>query len=83
MKLSIMSMVVLVHGLHGDTTDLAYLRSQLKEQLGPNVHILVPTCNEKLTQDGIESGGRRLALCIEQELNANRHIKELNIISHS
>ncbi|KAH6630903.1 putative serine esterase-domain-containing protein [Chaetomium sp. MPI-SDFR-AT-0129] len=80
---------VLVHGLWGNPEHMASVAKALRAQYPPEqVYILVAKRNSgSFTYDGIELGGERVCVEIEEELEAikNRggHIAKLSIVGYS
>lgn len=80
---------VLVHGLWGNPNHMASVAKALREQYpADKVHILVAKRNSgSFTYDGIELGGERVCLEIEEELELVKskggNIKKLSIVGYS
>lgn len=77
-------LVVLVHGLHGASTDLIAIKDALE---AANLDIVVhcASCNDGFlfTHDGIDKGGTRLANEICDLLTDKTQITRISIIGHS
>ncbi|KAH6845156.1 putative serine esterase-domain-containing protein [Chaetomium sp. MPI-CAGE-AT-0009] len=82
-------LVVLVHGLWGNPNHMASVAKALREQYTPDqVYILLAKRNSgSFTYDGIELGGERVCLEIEEELEAIKskggNIKKISIVGYS
>ncbi|KAK4191598.1 putative lipase [Podospora australis] len=80
---------VLVHGLWGNPNHMANVAKALRDQYPKDkVHILVAKRNSgSFTYDGIELGGERVCLEIEEELELIKskggNIKKLSIVGYS
>ncbi|KAL2131916.1 hypothetical protein VTI74DRAFT_4443 [Chaetomium olivicolor] len=80
---------VLVHGLWGNPNHMASVAKALRDQYPPEqVYILVAKRNSgSFTYDGIELGGERVCLEIEEELEVIRskggNIKKISIVGYS
>jgi hypothetical protein len=63
-------LVVLVHGFKGNEQDFAYLEATFERQAHQDVNLVLhkASCNSGKTTDGIESGGKRLAAEVEEEI---------------
>ena len=77
-------LMVLVHGLHGHSNDLRYICESLEQRLGlSHVLLLNVTCNEGRTEDGIDSGGARVAREIQKVVHAHPTLKTIAFVCHS
>eukprot|EP00899_Mesostigma_viride_P012612 jgi/Mesvir1/21351/Mv20841-RA.1 len=74
---------VLVHGLHGNPSDLEYMASQIKIRIGDRGTVLVPSCNVNKTCDGIMAGAQRICTVILEELARDPSLEEFTFIGHS
>jgi len=77
-------LVVLVHGLDGNSNDLYYIRLKLESKF-PTLLVHCASSNDGFlkTHDGIDNGGKRLAKEIEEILEKHKHINKFSIIGHS
>jgi hypothetical protein len=78
-------LVILVHGYKGTERDFAYLESTMKRQAHPDANFIIyrSSCNHGKTFDGIENGGKRLALEIQEELQKIEGLVKLSFVGHS
>ncbi|KAK4195960.1 putative lipase [Triangularia verruculosa] len=80
---------VLVHGLWGNPNHMKNVAKALRDQFPPNkLHILVAKRNSgSFTYDGIELGGERVCLEIEEELalikSKGGNIKKISVAGYS
>lgn len=80
---------VLIHGFWGNPSHMDHLAASLRERYSDDrLHILVAERNAgNLTYDGIEVGGERVALEIEETLdtlvNNGCHIRKLSVVGYS
>ncbi|KAJ3277175.1 hypothetical protein HDV01_000227 [Terramyces sp. JEL0728] len=76
-------LVVLIHGLDGFNTDLAFIGARLKSRfLGPLFKLLAPECNHGRTYDGILAGATRIYQCVQEEIKQT-NVKFISVVGHS
>lgn len=75
---------VLVHGLKGDTGDMAYLGTQLDDRYGIDSYVYLAESNAGpfQTLDGIETGGRRLFDEVLGIVERIATLKKISFICH-
>lgn len=77
-------LMVLVHGWIGNDKDLAYFHDTIEKQAaGSGVVFHIAKCNVGSTHDGIEPGGERLAMEINQQIAEIKGPVRLSIVAHS
>jgi Putative serine esterase (DUF676) len=78
-------LVVLVHGCMGTEQDFTYLERTLRHQAHPEAKLIIhrSSCNYGKTFDGIENGGKRLALEVEDEVQKIDGLVKLSFVAYS
>ncbi|XP_062222568.1 putative lipase ROG1 isoform X2 [Phragmites australis] len=77
-------LVVMVHGIVGSTADWKFGAEQFDKLLSDKVIVHCSNRNmHKLTLDGIDVMGERLAQEVIEETNKRPHIKKISFVAHS
>ena len=78
-------LVVLVHGFKGSEQDFAYLETTFERQAHEDANIVLhkSSCNSGKTTDGIESGGKRLAAEVEEQIKKIEGPVRLSFVANS
>ncbi|KAK3154802.1 hypothetical protein QOZ80_2BG0195260 [Eleusine coracana subsp. coracana] len=77
-------LVVMVHGIVGSTADWKFGAEQFEKLLSDKVVVHCSNRNmHKLTLDGIDVMGERLAQEVIEEINRRPHIKKISFVAHS
>lgn len=74
------SLIVLVHGLHGTSTDMRIIRNSISKHY-PSTHILCSYYNESKTNGNIFKMGKRLSNEIKKYISDNFYSESLNSLS--
>ncbi|OEL25288.1 hypothetical protein BAE44_0013693 [Dichanthelium oligosanthes] len=77
-------LLVMVHGIVGSTADWKFGAQQFDKLLSDKVIVHCSNCNMyKLTLDGIDVMGERLAQEVIEEINRRPDIKKISFVAHS
>lgn len=76
-------LVVMVHGILGSTADWQYGANQFVKSLSDKVIVHCSECNHKLTLDGVDVMGERLAEEVVEVINRRPGFKKISFVAHS
>jgi Predicted acetyltransferases and hydrolases with the alpha/beta hydrolase fold len=75
-------LVVLIHGLHGEATDLSLLHHSIATAGQSDLHVLSSTSSGDQT-DGIDAAGARVAAEIQDACRSLGSNGSLSVVAHS
>lgn len=77
-------LVVMVNGLYGSSADWKFAAEQFVKRLPGKVYVHRSQCNHsKLTYDGVDLMGERLAEEVRQVVQRRRNLRKISFVAHS
>ncbi|KAF7080864.1 hypothetical protein CFC21_084866 [Triticum aestivum] len=77
-------LVVMVNGLYGSSADWRFAAEQFVKRLPGKVYVHRSECNHsKLTYDGVDIMGERLAEEVHQVVQRKRNLRKISVVAHS
>lgn len=77
-------LVVMVNGLYGSSADWKFAAEQFVKRLPGKVYVHRSECNHsKLTYDGVDLMGERLAEEVRQVIQRRRNLRKISFVAHS